>query len=199
MQRYRVDAIFLSKNLDLPVSAIDAMRSGKESTTLSTLTKVANYFDITFDDFVNKNLATALKEHIYKVPMIGVNLLDAYLRKSFVPLPSYQTSLPDDLYSRNIFAVTIDWDKRFHLSHKKAILVIKPEFKIEIMDMRIVAVRRNDGVLCIKRMLVRQDSSYILCKYCFLEANDFDMHPGTYEIIGEIIKIIFPEASQSRN
>lgn len=75
--------------------------------------------------------------------------------------------------------------------------MIKPEFKIEIMDMRIVAVRRNDGVLCIKRMLVRQDSSYILCEYCFLEANDFDMHPGTYEIIGEIITIIFPEASQS--
>lgn len=199
MQRYRVDTIFLSKNLDLPVSVIDAMSSGKESTTLSTLIKVANYFDITFDDFVNKNLATDLKEHIYKVPVISVNLLDAYLKKCFIPLPSYQISLPDDLYSRNIFAVTIDWDERFHLSHKKAILVIKPEFQIEIMDMHLVAVRRNDGVLSIKRILVDGDSFYTLHEYFPWEENDCDMQPGTYEIIGEIITIIFPEASQSRN
>lgn len=186
MKNRGIDAIELSRKTGLGIATINSIRRAVGNPTLSTLSSLASFFDVTLAELTAKNCdqARGSLKNVKPIPFLKLNDVESF----------FSTGHFDDTYTTEVevdqneifFAVQINNDIMYPQMPNGSVCIISTD--AEPSDGDIVLVKIHQHTPCFRRVFI-EGSSYMFTPISL----ERTMAPSVYEdykILGVVLKFI---------
>jgi len=185
-----IDSQSLSKKTGIALTTINGLRRGYGNPTLSTITELANFFNVTIGNLTEKEISILDKNmtKIYEIPLIELDEAENFTNKSikFKDKKIITTELDNSINCGNGFCIEIKNNSMAPFFSKKTIFVVIEEGKIHDGDM--VLVKFGNNIPCFRIVYLEGDSYFFKA---ITEKNEKNiLKPNEFKIIGIVIKAI---------
>lgn len=208
MEEKKINKAVLSKNAGIPYSTIaNFYEKGTENVKLSTLKKLAKYFDVSLDyiaddDVEERNIKPKAQEHNpssilmsfelnKKIPVVGViragePILAEQNIIGFVELPSEFVNNGDEYFGLKIVGNSMNLSRIF----EGDIVIVRKQNYVENGEIAIVLVNGEDATI---KKFYQEDTIVTLVP----NSSDSSYSPKTYDlrnvpiaVLGKVVKAI---------
>ncbi|CED78967.1 XRE family transcriptional regulator [Candidatus Williamhamiltonella defendens] len=185
MKIRKVDAATLSKMTGLGIATVNSIRRGEANPTLSTLSALSNFFEVSLAELTGNDLKTQnfAPKNVKAIPLIKLNEIDNYFfNGEFVD--TYTT----EVYSneKNLFSVSIDSDSQSPFFPRGTVCIF--EKGKQPSDGDIVLVKIHEHTPCFRRIFI--EDIHFLFSPVILERDISPSIYSEYKIFGILLKAI---------
>lgn len=187
MNKDTIDSISLGEKTGVAPSTINSIRRGGCNPTLSTITAIARYFQLSISELTEKiiddNLST--RRRACNIPVLAMKNISEHLKKKNYSEQMIVTEL-EDTTPENFFAVSLDNNSLYPLFEKGTLFIVKKTD--QVLDGDVVLVDFGNSSYCFRRIFIESD------KYFFSSLNgtlqSSGSHATNFIIVGIVIKAI---------
>lgn len=187
MRKSDIDSNRLSLETGIGIATINNLRKGIGNPTISTLSSIADFFQVKIGDLIDHDLKINSKttNNIKSIPLINYSNIERFLSKKTDFTERYKTEV-DDINDESLFAVEITNNSLAPELDRGTICVIS--LKEQFCDGDIVLVKLKNYPLCLRRVFVSDvDLQFSTIS---LELDSTPKYHDKYEIVGVLLKIV---------
>lgn len=165
MAEARLNAEELSRRIGLPPSTIKKVRNGDSNPTLSTLTPIAEYFDLSISQLIgdeaipNSRIKGSYKINpltLTQVPLISWKDAISWPNKLIEPQSFLST---EHSYSKNAYSLMVEEDGWENLT-KDTALLIDPTLELQHRDF-VIVYKNGQNIPTLKQALFDEGNIYL--------------------------------------
>lgn len=189
MDKKRVDAATLSKEIGLGIATVNSLRRGVGNPTLSTLLALARYFGVSLSELTETDLSRDQPRSgsVRTIPLVKLNEVNSFLEQKLGRYETYTTEI-ENSGGATYFAVHLNNDALSPLLTAGTILIVARGE--EPCDGDIVLVRIGTHSPCLRRVFI--DSNHFVFSAISLESEVAPTLYRDYEVIAIAVKAIKP-------
>ncbi|SMG55551.1 helix-turn-helix domain-containing protein [Cedecea sp. NFIX57] len=182
-----IDAQGLSIHTGVGIATINNLRKGIGNPTISTLSSIADFFDVKVGDLTDKNLRKHddTSDNVKSIPLISYSEIERFLANKMKVTDSYITEV-DDVSDKSLFTVEITNNSLSPELDRGTYCVISLDEPF--CDGDIVLVKLKNYPICLRRVYVSDTNLQFTT--ISLETDNIPKSYSDYNIVGVLLKII---------
>ncbi|MCC7005695.1 MAG: helix-turn-helix transcriptional regulator [Ottowia sp.] len=188
MSKNGVDIAALSEATQLGTATIGSLRRGVGNPTLSTLSALSKFFNISLSELTEIDLSAQKKkinDFVKEIPLIKINDLNKFIERTLDHYETYTTEI-EEARDRTYFAVLVNNDSLYPQFSTGTVFIVSEDD--EPYDGDTVLVKIGSHAPCFRKILIDGDN------FLFSPiAIENDVSPSIYlhyKLIGVVLKAI---------
>jgi transcriptional regulator with XRE-family HTH domain len=187
MSKNRIDAATLCAATQLAAPTINSLRRGVGNPTLSTVFDLANYFEVSLGDLMERDLSVeeVMRAPASLIPLIKINEINRFLENKLEAVGTYTTEI-DEYDAASCFAVLVNNDSLHPQFSPNTVLIISRDAKPRDNDIALIKI--NDHHPCFRRIFINEN--HLLFSSISIESEPSLFQYENYELIGILLRAI---------